>query len=83
MNRQYILFNLREAAEELSRIIQTIEDRQDYDYGEFSVSANHLYHHINTAWNARDESDQATAECSEADFDRWRQFPNDLDLTSL
>jgi hypothetical protein len=40
----------------------------------------HAYHHMNTAWNARDEPPERTVECSEADFIRWRQFPEDIYL---
>jgi hypothetical protein len=40
----------------------------------------HLYHHLNTAWNARDESPEGVAATSEEDFQRWRQFPEDLYL---
>jgi predicted S18 family serine protease len=82
VNREYILYNLREAAEQLSKTIEEVANQPDYGYGEFSVHTRHLYHHINTAWNARDESEEAVAECSETDFDRWRQFPKDLDLSS-
>jgi hypothetical protein len=40
----------------------------------------HLYHRLNTAWNARDESPERLAATSEEDFHRWRQFPEDLSL---
>jgi hypothetical protein len=40
----------------------------------------HLYHHPNTAWNAREESSERVTACSEEDFDRWRRFPQDLGL---
>ena len=75
MNRTWVLFHLREAAEELSRTISEIETEADYDDVEFEVAMQHLYHHVNTAWNARDASAQATTECSENDFYVWRQFP--------
>jgi hypothetical protein len=80
MNRDNTLFHLREAAEELQRTIREIEDEPIYGYGEFSVAMQHLYHHLNTAWNARDKSQEHLAACSEADFFRWRQFPTDLHL---
>jgi hypothetical protein len=82
VNREYILFHLREAAAQLAQTIHDVETQADYGYGEYSVATTHLYHHINTAWNSREESNEAVAECSEADFDRWRQFPKDLDLSS-
>ena len=75
MNKDFILFNLTEAKEELDRIIQEFETQDEYSYGEFVVHITHLYHHINTAWNARDASSKETEKCSQADFECWRQFP--------
>jgi hypothetical protein len=80
MNRDHTLFHLREAAEELQRTIGAVESTPEYDYGEFVVAMQHLYHHLNTAWNARDESSERVAACSDGDFVRWRQFPQDLGL---
>ncbi len=36
----------------------------------------HLYHHLNTAWNAR-YSSNAVGEASEDEFRQWGQFPSD------
>ena len=38
MNREWVLFNLREAAGELSRTIAEIDADSDYDYAHFSVA---------------------------------------------
>lgn len=81
MNKEYILYHLKEAHEELTRTIREIEHSPDYDFGEYVVMMTHLYHHINTAWNARDASHKQADTCSEEDFERWRQFPNDIDLS--
>lgn len=78
MNREHTLFHLREALEELQRTIAALESTPDYGDGEFSVAVEHLYHHLNTAWNARTASVERTVTCSEDDFIRWRQFPSDL-----
>ena len=82
MNRDHISFHLREAREELERTIAEIEAEPDYDFAEFLVAMSHLYHHINTAWNGRDASPQRVAESTDLDFMRWRQFPNDIDLSA-
>jgi len=71
---------LDEALEELSKTIQEIKENSGYEYGEFLVAMQHLYHHLNTAWNSRDASpDQVTNE-TEEDFQRWSQFPDDLPM---
>jgi hypothetical protein len=75
MNRDWVLYNLREAHKELQRMISAAESTPDYDVGEFMVGLYHLYHHVNTAWNSRDESEAVVRECSDENFYRWRQFP--------
>ncbi|MBI5684989.1 MAG: hypothetical protein HZC54_07900 [Verrucomicrobia bacterium] len=80
MNRDAVLFHLREAKEELDRTIGEIENDQSYDYAEFHVAMSHLYHHLNTAWNGRDASAERHRECIQSDFDAWRKFSSDADL---
>ncbi|HMU54627.1 MAG TPA: hypothetical protein PKA61_06460 [Nitrospira sp.] len=80
MNLEHTLHHLREAGEELQRIIGHLEDKPKYGYGEFAVAMQHLYHHLNTAWNARGESPERIAKYSEVDFIWWRQFPDDIYL---
>jgi hypothetical protein len=77
MNKDYVLYNLDEAQKALDEIIADMRSNRDYDYGEYIVDLTHVYHHLNTAWNARDESKATTDECSEQNFYRWRQFPTD------
>jgi hypothetical protein len=82
MNRDYILWNLREAQEAVSKIIRDIEADPEYSQEAYAVDIAHLYHHVNTAWNARFESAEAAERCSAEDFERWRQFPDDIDMSS-
>jgi len=78
MNRDYVLWHLREAAEELNRVIQDMTADPEYVRGELEVGITHLYHHLNTAWNARDSSAEQVMVGSADDFRAWRQFPSDL-----
>ena len=78
MNKEYVLYNLKAAKKELDRTIKEIEEIEDYDYGEYSVAIQHLYHHLNTAWNAKKSSSKESNECSEENFKKWRQFPSDI-----
>lgn len=82
MNRDHVLNHLREAHESLATCIREIEQDPDYEVGQFLVDITHLYHHINTAWNGRDASPERAAECSEEDFERWRRFPDSIDMTA-
>ena len=80
MNRDAILFHLREAKEELDRTIAEIESDSSYEFPEFQIAMSHLYSHLNTAWNGKDASAERHSECSQNDFDTWRKFPSDADL---
>jgi len=80
MNKEYILYNLKEALKQLSNTIHDLETDKNYEYGDFRVDMEHLYHHVNTAWNAKNSSEEESRECSESNFQIWRQFPVDIDL---
>jgi hypothetical protein len=80
MMRDYVLWNLREAADALGTLITEIEGDPEYDQGQLEVDLNHVYHHINTAWNARNASPERIETCSAEDFHGWRQFPTDIDM---
>jgi hypothetical protein len=82
MNNDYVLFHLREAADELRTTIRELETDPEYGYGDFVVAMMHLYHHVNTAWNAKEATQEQAAACSDEDFHRWRQFPADLDMSA-
>lgn len=77
MNRDYALWHLREAAEALADEIRRLE-AGDVENFETGVGVAHIYHHLNTAWNARTASEDASRVCSTEDFYRWRRFPEDL-----
>ena len=80
MTKDYVLYNLREAAAELDLTIKDIEAVKDYGDDEFRAAMAHLYHHLNTAWNARREPADRVAAGADEDFARWRQFPPDIDM---
>jgi hypothetical protein len=82
LNRDYVLHNLREAHEDLGRAIDDFIADTAYSEAELYVAMQHLYHHLNTAWNARESTESEARECSAQDFHRWRQFPADIDLSS-
>ena len=83
MNKEAILFHLREAKGELDRTLQALETDRDYEFGHFVVGMSHLYSHLNTAWNGRDASQERHHECAQSDFDAWRKFPSSDELLFL
>jgi len=82
MNREQVLFHLQEAEEELSGTIAAMRDDLEYDFGEFLVAMQHLYHHLNTAWNSRDATPEQVANATDEDFNKWGRFPQDLPVMS-
>lgn len=80
MNKNYVLWHLEEAQKAIREIVAEIKSDPDYDYGNYLVDIAHAYHHLNTAWNARDASEAAVEACTDDDWYRWRQFPTDIYL---
>lgn len=80
MNKDWILFHLKEALGVIQETIDKIENAPQYGKGDYLLAMTQLYHHINTAWNAQNFSAHETEESSEHNFETWRQFPVDLDL---
>lgn len=55
-----VLFNVREASQELTGLVRDLElveggrePELDLNEGRLAVSLAHAYHHLNTAWRAR------------------------------
>jgi hypothetical protein len=79
MQKQYIVSNIKEAREELEKIEVSIHD-PEYDEIDFKLALQHVYHHLNYAWNIRHESDQALILQSEHSFLTWSKYPkNDIE----
>lgn len=79
MNKQWVLFHLTEALEELQKLTSTLAS-EAVSSEEFEIAIEHVYHHVNTAWNSRSISDEEAREHSDSDFVNWRQFPKGLNL---
>ena len=83
MNNNVVLFHLREAAEELNGTIRNLEQDPDYDSVDLSLSMGHLYHHLNTAWNGRDQTDEEFSRSSDESFRKLRRFPSQAEFPYL
>jgi hypothetical protein len=82
LNKEFIAFNLREAAESALKIVADLQNDSDYEIGNFWVDMEHLYEHLNCAWNARFSTDAEARACSEQDYERWSRLPDDLPTLS-
>jgi len=83
LNKEHLQFHLHEALEELSRTVNRCENDPEYSEAEFSVAMEHLYHHLNTAWNARNFGSERIKQATDQDFNVWGLFPSDLQSMSV
>ena len=78
MNNKAILAHLTEAADQLQKTIEGLKNDAGYDSETYRVEMSHLYHHLNTAWNGRNCTDEEYR--SATNFHEWRKFPDNGDL---
>lgn len=83
MNRRVVLFHSREAAEELNRTVEELARDPRYTEKSLEVAMGHAYHHLNTAWNGRNQTDKQAQECTDCDFNRFRKFPKEREFVCL
>lgn len=79
MQKEYALFNLKEAKSALEDLISEMESDAEYDIGNYLADMMHLYWHINSAWNGRG-FDMASQQLTNEVYEAFIQFPNDLSL---
>ena len=80
MNRSLIQFHLEEALEELVETLDAIKNERIYSDSDFRTGMEHLYHHLNFAWNTRNLSSQYVNDHTDETFYELRKFPLDIDL---
>jgi hypothetical protein len=83
MNRDWVLHHLGEARDVIASTIAEMQASPDYDYGEFWLEMQHLYHHLNTAWNSRNATPDQVESATDGDFNRWSRFPVDLPMMEV
>lgn len=74
-NRTHISRNLIEAKEQLEKTIKALHEDEEFSEIELQLDLEHAYHHINFAWNIRDEDESKIVECSKKNFQKWSKFP--------
>ncbi len=82
MTKEFMLSDLREAKEELDKMIAEIDRDTDFDPDGYYVSFQHVYHHLNFAWNSRNEPDSRIGMCTDEDFRKWGIFPGGFDMAT-
>jgi len=78
MNKPHTIFHLEEALEQLTSTIADLKKKRGYSDVELELDMEHLYHHMNTAWNGRNATASRVKKSTMRDFRAWRKFPKDL-----
>ena len=78
LNWEFILYNLRDAGEQIDEIVRLAESG-DLDETNFQIKLEHVYHHLNFAWNLSRIGSKRAARCVRKDFNEWSKFPRDLE----
>jgi len=73
-----ITYNLEDALVELLKLDKRISSGDMPDEVEFQIAMQHIFHHLNFAWNTRHESIEKHAEMTKEQFNQWGKFPEDL-----
>ena len=77
--KHILLYDLKDALEGLQRCVTEMENESGFDESDYHVHMQHIYFHLNNAWNLRNESfDEINKEHG---LDRWSCFPKDIDPT--
>ena len=66
-----IAYDLEDALEELKRLTKIISSSNRPDEVEFQIAMQHIYHHLNFAWNTGYEAIQNYADMRKEKFVQW------------
>jgi hypothetical protein len=78
LNWKIISGDVKEAREQIEEIEKRIAGRDRPSEGELLIMFEHAYHHLNVAWNARSISTKRYANLTDAEFNKWSQYPKDI-----
>ena len=78
LTSENITHNLEDALDGLQKLNQRISSGEITDEVEFQIAMQHIYHHLNFAWNTRRESIEKYVGMTEEQFNQWGKFPEDL-----
>ena len=75
--------NIAEAREELEVIEAKIDSDEMLDEVEYQIKMEHVYHHLNFAWNVRNISRDRYVNLTDQDFNKFGKFPEDIELVEV
>ncbi len=83
MNWRIVDSNLREALEQLEEVHDRISKKDYPAEGELQILLEHVYHHLNCAWNIRRIKTKDYANLTDADFNKWSRFPKEIEAFKI
>jgi hypothetical protein len=78
INWKTVIGDIAEAREELQNIEKMIDSGHSPTLEDFQTRLEHVYHHLNVAWNARYISTKHYSEMTQEAYDLWSQHPTDI-----
>ena len=78
LNWEVILYNIKDAREQLQEIESLVNEGISPSKGELKVKIEQTFHHLIFAWNTRHVSTKRYAGLSDKDFNEWSKFPKEM-----
>jgi hypothetical protein len=77
---EWVMLNngINDVIEHLQSLSREMNRDSDFDEIEFRIHLNHIYAHLNRLWNSRNH----IGHLSEADFERYSQYPAEIEVIS-
>lgn len=83
LNWEIILSNLGEAREQIELIEARVKSGEKVSEIELQIWIEHVYHHLNFAWNVRHVSTKRYSRLKDEEFNLWSKFPEDIEVYKL
>src|SRR4026208_1182944 len=80
LTSENITHNLEDALDGLQKLNQRISSGKITDEIEFQIAMQHIYHHLNFAWNTRYDPIENHIDLTQEQFVKRGRFPEDLEL---
>ena len=78
LNWEIILSNLAEAREQIEQIEERAKNRKKPAEVELQIMLEHVYHHLNFAWNIRHKTSFNYSTLSDEEFNKWSKYPQEI-----
>ena len=83
LNWKIILSNLAEAREQIEQIEEQANNGNKPSEIELQIMLEHVYHHLNFAWNIRHTSTENYSNLTDDEFNEWSQFPKEMEMAKI